>query len=65
MLLLVARDEPLGPAWLDHPLVGEWGGSSRMPCWRRFLFDLSALSGTSDGEQVIFVGAGTHSDLFE
>jgi hypothetical protein len=41
MLLLVARDEPLGPAWLDHPLVGEWGGSSRMPYWRRFLVDLS------------------------
>jgi len=24
MLLLVARDEPLGPEWLDRPLVGEW-----------------------------------------
>lgn len=24
MLLLVARDESLGPEWLDHALIGEW-----------------------------------------
>ena len=24
MLLLIARDAPLGPEWFDHPLKGEW-----------------------------------------
>jgi mRNA interferase YafQ len=24
MLLLVAPEEPLGPEWLDHPLLGQW-----------------------------------------
>jgi mRNA interferase YafQ len=26
MLLLIANDGPLGPEWLDHPLVGDWKG---------------------------------------
>ena len=26
MLLLIANDGPLGPEWLDHPLVGDWEG---------------------------------------
>ena len=26
MLLLIANDGPLGPAWRDHALGGEWDG---------------------------------------
>jgi len=26
MLLLIADGGPLGPEWLDHPLVGDWEG---------------------------------------
>jgi mRNA interferase YafQ len=64
MLLLVAHDEPLGPEWLDHPLVGEWSDHRECHVGGDFLL-IYRLSGTGDGEQVIFVRAGTHSDLFE
>ncbi len=64
MLLLVAHDEPLGPEWLDHPLVGEWSDHRECHVGGDFLL-IYRLSGTGEGEQVIFVRAGTHSDLFE
>jgi len=64
MLLLVARDEPLGAEWLDHPLVGEWADHRECHVGGDFLL-IYRLSGTGDGEQVIFVRAGTHADLFE
>jgi mRNA interferase YafQ len=64
MLLLVARDESLGPEWLDHPLVGEWADHRECHVGGDFLL-IYRLSGTGDGEQVIFVRAGTHSNLFE
>ena len=64
MLLLVARDEPLGTEWLDHPLVGEWADHRECHVGGDFLL-IYRLSGTGDGEQIIFVRAGTHADLFE
>lgn len=64
MLLLVGRDEPLGPEWLDHPLVGEWADHRECHIGGDFLL-IYRLSGAGDAEQVIFVRAGTHADLFE
>ena len=63
MLLLVARDDPPGPEWLDHPLVGEWSDHRECHIGGDFLL-IYRLSGTGDGEQVIFVRAGTYADLF-
>jgi mRNA interferase YafQ len=64
MLLLVVRDEPLGPEWLDHPPVGEWANHQGCHVGGDLLL-INCLSGTGDGEQIIPVRAGTYSDLFE
>ncbi|MCC7285987.1 MAG: type II toxin-antitoxin system YafQ family toxin, partial [Burkholderiaceae bacterium] len=49
MLLLVARDEPLGPEWLDHPLVGEWADHRECHIGGDFLL-IYRLSGAGDAE---------------
>ena len=64
MLLLVARDEPLGPEWLDHSLVGEWADHRECHIGGDFLL-IYRMIGVDDGEQIVFVRAGTHADLFE
>ena len=60
MLLLVANDQALGPEWLDHPLKGEWNGYRECHIGGDFL-----LIYQIENEQVIFVRASTHADLFE
>lgn len=60
MLLLIANDAPLGPEWLDHPLKGAWSDHRECHIGGDFLLIYQV-----DGEQVIFVRAGTHADLFE
>lgn len=59
MLLLIANDAPLQPEWLDHELVGEWG--DHRECHAKgdllLIYRLGA-------DSVIFVRAGTHSELF-
>jgi mRNA interferase YafQ len=64
MLLLVANDAPLGPEWLDHALVGEWADHRECHVGGDFLL-IYRLDGSSSHEQVIFVRAGSHADLFE
>jgi mRNA interferase YafQ len=64
MLLLVARDAPLGAEWLDHPLAGEWADHRECHIGGDFLL-IYRLSGAGDSEQIVFVRAGTHADLFE
>jgi mRNA interferase YafQ len=64
MLLLVSRDAPLGAEWLDHPLAGEWADHRECHVGGDFLL-IYRLSGAGDGEQIIFVRAGSHADLFE
>jgi mRNA interferase YafQ len=64
MQLLVARDAPLGAEWLDHALVGEWADHRECHIGGDFLL-IYRLSGAGDAEQIIFVRAGTHADLFE
>jgi mRNA interferase YafQ len=60
MLLLIANDAPLGPEWLDHPLKGDWGDQRECHIGGDFL-----LIYRLDEDTVVFVRAGTHSDLFE
>ena len=60
MLLLIANDGPLGPEWLDHPLKGDLSDHRECHIGGDFL-----LIFKTDGDTVIFVRAGTHSELFE
>jgi len=60
MLLLIANEAPLGPEWLDHPLRGEWSDHRECHIGGDFL-----LIYRIDEKSVLFVRAGTHSDLFE
>ena len=60
MLLLIANDAPLGPEWFDHPLKGEWADHRECHVGGDFL-----LIYTADDQQITFVRAGTHADLFE
>jgi len=64
MLLLVARDAPLGAEWLDHSLAGDWADHRECHIGGDFLL-IYRLGGAGDAEQIIFVRAGTHADLFE
>ena len=59
MMLLIADDAPLGPEWLDHPLKGGWVDHRECYLGGDFL-----LIYRSDAVSVVFVRAGTHSELF-
>ena len=60
MLLLIANTGPLPPEWRDHELVGDWAGHRECHAGGDFL-----LIYRFDGDKIIFVRAGTHSELFE
>ncbi len=60
MLLLIANDAPLGLEWLDHSLKGPWVDHRECHIGGDFL-----LIYQLEGDSIIFVRAGTHSDLFE
>jgi mRNA interferase YafQ len=64
MTLLMANDGPLGPEWLDHPLAGDWADHRECHVGGDFLL-IYRLSGAGANEQIIFVRAGTHAELFE
>ena len=60
MLLLIGNDGPLGPEWVDHPLKGGWADHRECHIGGDFL-----LIYRRDDDSIIFVRAGSHSDLFE
>lgn len=60
MLRLIANDEPLGSEWLDHPLKGDWADHRECHIGGDFL-----LIYKTDGDTIIFVRTGTHTELFE
>lgn len=60
MALLVANELPLGPEWLDHRLKANWADHRECHIGGDFL-----LIYRLDGDDVIFVRAGTHAELFE
>ncbi len=63
MLLLIANSGPLAPGWLDHPLKGKWEGHRECHIGGDFLLTYKLDSGGLAGK-VVFVRAGTHSELF-
>jgi mRNA interferase YafQ len=63
MLLLIANDAPLGPEWFDHPLKGDWDGHRECHIGGDFLLAYK-LDDSARSSSVVFVRAGTHSDLF-
>ena len=63
MVLLIANDGPLAPEWRDHPLSGRWADHRECHIGGDFLL-IYRLDNRGDGEQVIFVRAGTHAELF-
>ena len=63
MLLLIANDGPLGPEWLDHPLKGDWEGHGECHIGGDFLLAYR-LDGSGRAGFVVFVRAGSHTDLF-
>lgn len=63
MLLLIANDAPLGPEWLDHPLKGEWDGNRECHIGGDFLL-IYRVADVSPAGMVVFVRAGTHTELF-
>ncbi|MEA1051835.1 type II toxin-antitoxin system YafQ family toxin [Lamprobacter modestohalophilus] len=60
MLLLIANDATLGPEWLDHALKGDWADHRECHIGGDFLLIYQA-----DDNSIVFVRAGTHSELFE
>ena len=63
MLLLVANEAPLDPEWLDHALKGEWTDHRECHIGGEILL-IYRVQGRGAGEQVTFVRAGSHSELF-
>lgn len=65
MLLLIGNDAPLGPEWRDHPLKGEWASYRECHIGGNFLliYKIGELAGP--GGTVVFIRAGTHSELFQ
>ena len=63
MLLLVANNGPLPAEWLDHALTGEWAGHRECHIGGDFLL-IYKLDDSGKTGLVVFVRAGTHSDLF-
>jgi mRNA interferase YafQ len=63
MTLLVANDGPLAAEWLDHSLAGEWNNHRECHIGGDFLL-IYKLADIGKHSLVIFVRAGTHSELF-
>jgi len=64
MMLLIGRDQPLGAEWLDHALTGDWADHRECHIGGDFLL-IYRLASPGQPEQVVFVRAGTHAELFE
>jgi len=64
MMMLIANDGPLGPEWLDHPLKGSWSNHRECHIGGDFLL-IYRTDDSAKAEQIVFVRAGTHAELFE
>jgi mRNA interferase YafQ len=64
MLLLIAGAAPLGPEWKDHPLKGQWSTHRECHVGGDFLLIYRLDEAAGKGGTIVFVRAGTHSDLF-
>jgi addiction module RelE/StbE family toxin len=59
--LLIFADDPYHPDLYNHPLTGEWKGFRSIS----FGGDWRAHYKIMDKETVLFVAAGTHSQLYK
>ena len=64
MLLLVANDAPLGPEWRDHALKGGWADQRECHIGGDFLLIYLVDDSLGPSGSIVFVRAGTHSELF-
>lgn len=64
MLLLIANEGPLGPAWKDHPLKGRWQGHRECHIGGDFLLVYKIDDSVGPNGGVVFIRAETHSELF-
>lgn len=64
MVLLIENDAPLGREWLDHALTGDWVNHRECHIGGNFLL-IYRVDGSGQREQIVFVRAGTHAELFE
>ena len=64
MVLLVENEGPLGAEWLDHALSGPWSRHRECHVGGDFLLIYLLDDGGKYGS-IVFVRAGTHSELFE
>ena len=65
MLLLIANDAPLGPEWKDHALRGNWAEHRECHVGGDFLLIYRADNAVGKSGTIVFVRAGTHSELFQ
>jgi mRNA interferase YafQ len=63
MVLLIANNGPLPAEWLDHALKAQWSGYRECHVGGDFLLVYKLDDRVMPGV-VVFVRAGTHSDLF-
>ena len=63
MMLLIANDAPLPPEWKDHPLKGELDGIRECHIKGDLLL-VYQIRNKGERELVVFLGAGTHSEIF-
>lgn len=63
MLILVTNDAPLPAEWLDHALKGDWDGYRECHVGGDFLL-IYRIDDSRKFGLVVFVRAGTHSELF-
>lgn len=61
MCLLMANEGPLTPEWVDHPLHGRFEGYRECHAGG----DLLLVYRLPDDAWIIFVRAGTHSELLD
>lgn len=64
VMLLIANDGMLSPEWLDHALTGVWGGYRECHIGGDFLL-IYKLNDSGKSGFIVFVRAGTHSELFK
>lgn len=61
MTLIFLNDGPLGAEWSDHALAGEWRDHRECHVGG----DILLIYRVTGNDGVVFVRAGSHSDLFE
>jgi mRNA interferase YafQ len=64
MPLLIANSGPLPAGRSDHALQGPWADHRECHVGGDFLL-IDHIDGTGDGATVIFVRAGTHTELLD